>query len=114
MSSIQKMFWTANEWSKAFFDNLLIFGNTTGFGWSDKLFHCFGHYFLVLWLNSFFRLRKFTCGVLSLSYGILYEIIVDLLILKDGVSKFDLLANAIGMCLGILTLIIWQRRRALV
>lgn len=95
-------YWVDNEWGLAFFDNLLIFGNKTGYGWADKLCHCFKHFLIVIGLVLSGIVSVLIAGIISEIIGWLYEWIVGCFVEKDGASKFDIIANNCGMLIGIL------------
>ena len=103
-----KLKWINNEWSRGGFDNLLILGNKTGFGWTDKIIHCYGHILIVTILHLWFNLPVWLCMALSEVYGVGYEICWDCLYKKSGVSKYDLVCNNLGMLIGGLILFVAQ------
>ena len=91
-------FWCLDEWSKGFFDELYILGNRTGYGWSDKLCHAFLHFLIVITTVLTFHGHLWLALVISESWGWSWETL-------DwtrgiGASKFDLVANNVGMILG--------------
>jgi len=101
-------FWVKNEWARSGPDFWLIWGNTTGRGWCDKFAHCFGHCIAVL---AGYLLLQYNIWILMLGsniWGIGYEAIWDKLICKSGASKFDLVANNIGMLFGVLIILVSQ------
>lgn len=101
-------FWVSNEWGRSGADWWLIWGNKTGYGWSDKISHLFGHCVAVL---AGYLLLQYNVWVLMLGseiWGWGYETIWDRLICKSGASKLDLVANNIGMLLGILIILTSQ------
>jgi len=93
-------FWCRNEWSKGFFDFLYIWGNRSGYGWSDKLAHCFLHFLIVITLVIIFHRSLWLAIVISEGWGIFWELFDWAR--EIGVSKYDLIANNIGMILGII------------
>ena len=92
-------FWCKNEWSKGFFDTLLLFGNKRGYGWADKLCHCFLHFLIVITSVIMFHRSLWLALVISESWGWFWETLDW--VRGIGASKFDLIANNAGMLLGV-------------
>jgi len=101
-------FWVKDEWSKSFLekDNFInwIVGNAKGTGWPDKLCHLLLHLLIVLVLTLILKVSILLSAGISIIFGVLYEWIVDCLIFKEGASKFDLIANTIGMLIAVIIL----------
>lgn len=101
-------FWVSNEWGRSGVDWWLIWGNKTGYGWSDKISHLFGHCVAVL---AGYLLLQYNIWILMLGseiWGWGYETIWNFGIEKSGASKLDLVANNIGMLLGVLIILTSQ------
>lgn len=103
-----KLHWVKNEWSRGGFDNLLILGNKTGFGWTDKLIHFYGHMLFVLIIYLWLKPSIIWAMAASEIWGVGYEIFWDCRHKKSGVSKYDLVANNLGMLIAGLILFISQ------
>lgn len=101
-----RIFFTSNEWSKAVFDKLLIFGNKTGYGWADKIWHCQSCLIIFLILSLCFHINILISYFMTLLIGILWEIVVDCNITKEGISRFDLVADTLGATIGLIILFI--------
>jgi len=103
-----RFFFTKDEWHKSVFDNLHIFGNKTGFGWTDKIWHYQSNILLVIVSVLWFHWSIFHGALFALICSILWELIVDCNITKDGISKFDLIADLLGIIEGVGILLIWK------
>ena len=68
--------------------------------YADKLWHGLGSALLVTALYIWFGWSPLVCGAVVLGLGILWEIVIDVWILNNGVSKYDLLADLLGVVLG--------------
>ena len=73
--------------------------------YADKLWHGLGSALLVTALHLWFGWSWLVCGAIVFGLGILWEIVVDVWILNNGVSKLDLLADLLGTVLGVV--IVW-------
>lgn len=101
-----KLKWVKNEWACQGVDNWRIFGNKTGCGYMDKFAHLTGHFIAVLLFRYYFNIPILWLMIGSVSFGTLYEILWDNFAVKNGISKYDLIANTIGMLGGILCILI--------
>lgn len=100
------IFWCKDEFSKAWWDKCHWFGNKEGYGWADKLCHFILHVFIVELTVIHFHRHIWIGMIASLVWGILWGVIVDCLIHKNGLSKYDFLSNVLGMLTASLNLYI--------
>lgn len=94
------------EWGKCGIDFWLILGNKTGFGWTNKLSHCGGHFAAVILGRYWYGLPLWLLMLGSFLFGLAYEFIWNKLIEKSGASKLDMVSNNIGMLSAVLCILI--------
>ena len=69
--------------------------------WADKIWHFLGSALLVVTLHLWFGWSWYVCGVVVWDLGALWEVVVDCWILNIGASGYDLIADLLGMVLGV-------------
>lgn len=106
------LFWTSNEWAPAFADtsewlNKLVKNEEKALvyaGWFDKFCHWLLHFLFIL--SAVLGVPILFAVLFSEIFGIvIWEGIVDCLLLKHGASKLDILSNNFGMVCGLILLI---------
>ena len=90
-------FWVQDEFAPGFFDKLRIFGNTTGYGYSDKLWHFGGFAEIVNRCNNLFHWNLWLLILIGVIGAILWEVVVDCWIKKSGASLWDFIADGLGI-----------------
>ena len=72
--------------------------------YADKLWHFSMSWVLVMSISILFKFTPYVSFLISVAGGILWEYLVDIIILDTGASKLDLLADLAGSLLGGLVL----------
>lgn len=107
-----KLKFVDREWGCQGADHWQIFGNTTrhmsSCGYFDKFAHLIGHCSAVLLARYWLGLPLWLLILGSVMWSICYEVFWDNLAEGSGVSKYDLIANNIGMLLGVLIILTSQ------
>lgn len=78
------------------------------FGWTDKIWHYQSNILMVIISVLWFNWNIYQGALFALICSVLWEVIIDCNITKDGISKFDLVADLLGIIEGSLILIIWK------
>lgn len=101
-------FWCRNEWAKGWMDNPNFVNRLTGnkrcWGNFDKGAHLFLHFLIIIMLVIIFHRSLWLAIVISEGWGILWECLDW--VRGNGASKMDLLANNLGMIMGVIFMLL--------